>query len=102
MTRFAFPFLLGAFVLGGDWCATSPGNEFCLFKLCPGRTNGQTAACKAFVACFEKTNGGSGGGSVGSLDSTFGPEGTCWNSSPAAVDACNSSCLQALSSMSGC
>lgn len=90
--RFAFPFLLSAFVVGGDWCATSKGNEFCLFNLC--RPHGQSEECRLYVACYEKT-----GGTVGALDTAYGPKGACWSNGVSAAQSCTAACTTSLDSL---
>ena len=58
--------------------------RICLGHPCPK----QSKACKDFITCYEAT----GFVSRGSLDTTYGPNGSCWTISQAAVDSCTSSC----------
>ena len=51
----------------------------------------QSQQCRSYIACYERT-----GGAVGSLDSSYGPSGTCWTTSAAAAQACTNACGQAL------
>ncbi len=50
----------------------------------------QAQECKDYIACFERT-----GGAKGSIDSSYGPMGTCWT---LAMDglSCASNCTIAL------
>ena len=54
-----------------------------------GGGGGQSAECKDYVACYEKT-----GGVKGSLDSTYGASGTCWSVS-STTESCNTACKSA-------
>ena len=65
------------------------GERLCLSGPCPT----QSAACRDFITCFNLT-----GGTSGSLDSTYGPKGTCWTSNQNVVNACTEACTSALAS----
>lgn len=52
------------------------------------------AVCSRYVACFEMT-----GGTKGSLDTTYGPMGSCWTTTDAAAEACEVACKTALPSL---
>ena len=74
--------LLGTLLVGAG-CGDLEANRICTSGPCPQ----QSAQCKTYVACYLAT-----GGTPGSLDSTYGPNGTCWTSSAAATEACTASC----------
>ena len=54
----------------------------------------QAPDCRSYLTCYERT-----GGTVGSLDSTYGPNGTCWSNGSATQTACADACKSALSSI---
>jgi hypothetical protein len=56
---------------------------------CPASEGGQSQDCKDYVACSYKT-----GITAGSLDSTYGPDGDCWQN-PSTADTCTSACTNA-------
>jgi hypothetical protein len=51
---------------------------------------GQTMECTRYLACVQAV-----GGSAASLDSTYGPNGTCWEDT-AEADKCTVKCKAAL------
>lgn len=63
------------------------GDRVCLSGPCPR----QSQSCKDYVDCFVAT-----GGTRGSLDTSYGPRGTCWTVNQAVVDSCSSACASAL------
>lgn len=65
-----------------------------LFAIACGGGPTQSPECKAYVTCYEAT-----GGTKGSLDSSYGPMGTCWTTTTAAADSCTSACKTALASL---
>ena len=56
--------------------------------------NNQSDECRAYVACYEKT-----GGTKGHLDSTYGPDGTCWTTTTTAAHECTSACKTAAATL---
>jgi hypothetical protein len=56
---------------------------------------GQTSDCNRYIACVVKL-----GGSSASLDSKYGPEGTCWMDS-AMAESCEKYCKSALAAFPG-
>jgi hypothetical protein len=56
---------------------------------CAAGDGGQSQDCKDYVACSYKT-----GITSGSLDSTYGPNGDCWQNSSTA-DTCTAACTNA-------
>lgn len=82
--------LVGLAVLVG--CGDLEQDRICLGHPC--RKLGQTEECAAYVACYEKT-----GGTPGSLDSSYGRNGTCWTTSEAATQACTAACASAIQSL---
>ena len=50
----------------------------------------QNANCKAYVTCFEAT-----GGTKGTLDSSYGPMGSCWTAAPERAQSCDDACVEA-------
>ena len=61
---------------------------------CGPSTPPQSAECKAYVTCYEKT-----GGTKGSLDSSYGAMGSCWSTTTTAADACTAACKSAIASL---
>jgi hypothetical protein len=84
----AFRSVVTVVLLGCAACG--PSDRVCLGHPCPA----QTQPCKDYVNCFVKT-----GGARATLDSTYGPMGTCWSTTAAAVQACNDACASALPSL---
>lgn len=79
--------------LGWLGCGNLEADRICLGRTC--QMLGESFACTAFVSCYERT-----GGTVGSLDSTYGPKGTCWRAtSPSVAESCTAACASALSSL---
>jgi len=60
-----------------------------------GGGSGQTVNCTRYLDCVVKL-----GGSSASLDSKFGPAGTCWMDS-ASADACDKQCKTSLAAFPG-
>ena len=50
----------------------------------------QSTDCQDYINCFEKT-----GGTKDSLESAYGPMGSCWSTTQTAADKCTSSCKAA-------
>jgi hypothetical protein len=73
-------------------CGDLEKDRICIGHVCPEW--GQSKECAAYVACYEKT-----GGTPGSLDSTYGKQGTCWTTSPAASQSCTAACKTAVASL---
>lgn len=63
-------------------------------RVCLNGCPGQSAACKSYVDCFART-----GGDATSLDSTYGPNGTCWTINQAAAASCTEACASAVKSL---
>lgn len=57
---------------------------------------GQSAECKKYIECANALSAGSGD----ALNSTYGPQGTCWTTSAAAATACTDACKAALATAS--
>jgi len=56
----------------------------------------QSQDCKDYITCYEKTPGAT----KGSLDSTYGPMGTCWSTGvQATADSCTSTCKSEISTL---
>ena len=55
---------------------------------------GQSAICKKYEDCTNAVVPGS----FDSLNSTYGPSGSCWNNSTTA-DACSSACQEAVNAL---
>lgn len=90
MTRLA---LLGALGLLAAACGGDPEKDrICLGKPCP--RFGQSEECAAYVACYEMT-----GGTPGSLDSSYGRNGTCWIINDVASQSCTAACKSAIQSL---
>ena len=60
-----------------------------------GGSGGQSMACSRYIACVVKFVGSSA-----SLDSTYGPSGTCWMD-PQTSESCNTRCKMALAAFPG-
>lgn len=56
---------------------------------------GQTDACKKYVACQTAIDATAGA----SVETGYGANGTCWKSTQAAADACDTACTAAVSSL---
>ncbi len=63
--------------------------EDCVNGACGGSVS-QSAACQKYVSCYVAS-----GGTAGSLDSSYGPNGTCWTAGQATATACTDACVQA-------
>ncbi len=73
-------------------CGDPEGSRICLNPPClvPGRAS---PACEQYVACAYAT-----GTPRGSLDSTYGSNGICWEN-PSTMQACTDACASGLSSL---
>jgi hypothetical protein len=71
-------------------CGDLEADRVCASPPCrvPGR---QSPECAAFAKCYYAT-----GGFPGSIDSTYGPGGTCWTSGETSANACTQSCASSL------
>ena len=81
--------LLCAFALG---CGDLEKDRICIGHPCGDF--GQSKACALYVACYEAT-----GGTPGSLDSSYGKQGTCWQFSSSVSQSCTAACRSAIDSL---
>ncbi len=59
--------------------------------LCGCGGTGQSGDCQKWIECWEALPGSTPGGQ----DEAYGPNGACWQSTPANAAACTSSCKNA-------
>jgi len=86
--------------LSGDACGGDRRNMSCdnvqataTFGATVTTGSKQSSTCKKLIACYDAVSG-----TTGTLDSSYGPNGTCWSTTQATADACTSACSSALSS----
>ena len=87
--RSARPLLLVTLLLG----CSAMEERICLGRTCPK----QSKECRDYIACSALAMGSP----AASFATTYGPMGTCWTSSYAALDACTSACVAGLSAIRG-
>jgi hypothetical protein len=54
----------------------------------------QSAVCAAFVSCFDGVFGDNA-----TVDSAYGPQGTCWAATQAVASSCNEACASSLNDL---
>jgi hypothetical protein len=91
MGRAQLTLVLSLFVAACDPRVTQLGTQGGLGGAGGGSRGDQTADCRAYIACYEKT-----GGTKGSLNPTFGLNGTCWMSGAEPADQCATACTTSL------
>lgn len=61
----------------------------------PSSSVSQSPECADFLACYEATYPGQ----TASIQSSYGPNGTCWTGSSATADSCTNACRSGLTSL---